>query len=134
MATTPTTPRSTSSGLASPVLVAWAVEDTESLLVAVAATDLDTVTGMLDPLTAGRAVDVLHAFPFPGHTSVRFRSLSSGPVGPVSYLHVTPRILVCRGSLSGYRSSPQRPKKESQETGVEISEPTNVPFVEDAGV
>ena len=46
-----------------------------------------------------------------GHTSVRFSCLSSGPVGPLWYLAVRlmPKISFCRGSESGYCSSPHAP-------------------------
>lgn len=128
-----------------PALAAM-VEDAVAELVAVivaapdellpVALDLDTVTGTLDPLTAGKPLRVVQPLPLSGHTSVRFRFLFSGPVGPDSYFHETPRFrkLTCRGSLSGYRSSPQRPRKESQATGVEGSAAVKVPFTGEVGV
>ncbi len=98
--------------------------------------DLVTVAGILEPLTDGKAVEVVQAVPeISGHVSLRFKPLSSGPVGPVSYFHVTFRFkkLTCTGSLSGYRLSPHLPRKYSQEIGVFESEGTNVPFVSEVG-
>jgi hypothetical protein len=90
---------------------------------------LVTVTGILDPLVAGNWLKVTHGVPdAAGHTSTLSRSLSKGPVGPDSYFHVKfrPSKFTCRGSESGYCSSPQRPRKESQEVGVDVSEGINV--------
>jgi hypothetical protein len=103
------------------------------ILVALA---LDTVTGTLDPLASGSAMSVVHACPLSGHTSFLSKSLSSGPVGPLSYLQVKLRFrkLSCRGSLSRYCSSPHLPRKYSHDTGVSGSEPTKVPFTDDVGV
>jgi hypothetical protein len=140
MTAIPTIPRLASNDLAPAVLLACPLADelllAEPVVVAVTLIDLDTVTGTLEPLTVGRTVKVVHALPLPGHTSARSKSLSSGPVGPESYFHSMLRFikLTCRGSLSGYCSSPQRPRNESQGTGVESSEPVSVPFVEDEGL
>lgn len=54
---------------------------------------IETVLGTSEPVTsAGRALNVVQAFPSSGHISFRSRSLSSGPVGPDSYLHEMPRF------------------------------------------
>lgn len=72
---------------------------TEPVAVAVTLTvvspvfEVETVLGTSEPVTrAGRALNVVQAFPLPGHTSFRSKSLSIGPVGPDSYLHETPRF------------------------------------------
>jgi len=98
-------------------------------VIVLAALVLVTVTAILDPLVAGNWLKVTHGVPdAAGHTSTLSRSLSKGPVGPDSYFHVKfrPSKFTCRGSLSGYCSSPQRPRKESQEMGVDVSEGTKV--------
>lgn len=71
------------------------------------------VTGIEDPLLTGKTVRVEQIVPdFLGHTSDRFNCLSNGPVGPDIYSQVIFRFsrLTCLGSLSGYCSSPQRPR------------------------
>lgn len=72
---------------------------TEPVAVAVTLTmvspvfEVETTLGTSEPVTrAGRALNVVQAFPSPGHTSFRSKSLSSGPVGPDSYLHEMPRF------------------------------------------
>lgn len=99
--------------------------------VVVVGLDLITVLGILEPLTAGNMLNVVQASASSGQTSVRFKFLSRGPVGPDSYLQVTLRFrkLSCRGSLLRYCSSPHRPTNESQDAGVENSDPTNVLLV-----
>jgi hypothetical protein len=97
---------------------------------------LVTVAGMLEPLVAGKTLRVVQGVPATfGQTSVRFKPLSSGPVGPDSYFHVMLKFkkLTCLGSLSGYCSSPHRPSKNSQPVGVEESEGINVPLVSEDG-
>ena len=55
--------------------------------------DLVTVTGMLEPLVAGKVLRVEQFIPTTyGQVSVRFSALSSGPVGPDSYFQVTFRF------------------------------------------
>lgn len=64
--------------------------------------DVEIVLDTLEPVTrAGRALAVVQIFTSPGHTYFRSKSLSSGPMGPDSYLHETPRFkrLSWRGSL-----------------------------------
>jgi hypothetical protein len=43
---------------------------------------------------------------------LRFKSLSNGPVGPETYFHSILKFkkFACRGSLSGYCSSPHFPR------------------------
>lgn len=72
---------------------------TEPVAVAVTLTmvspvfEIETVLGPSEPVTrAGKALNVVQAFPSPGHTSFRSKSFSSGPVGPDSYLHEMPRF------------------------------------------
>lgn len=76
--------------------------------------DLTTVTGTLVPLVAGNALSVVQFIPVTfGQVSVRFNPLSKGPVGPDSYFQVIFKFpkFTCRGSLSGYCSSPHCPRK-----------------------
>jgi hypothetical protein len=99
--------------------------------------DLVTVAGILEPLTDGKTVNVVQAVPeTSGQVSFRSNPLSSGPVGPVSYFHVTFKFskFTCTGSESGYCLSPHLPRKYSQEIGVLESEGTNVPLVSEVGV
>ena len=52
--------------------------------------NLVTVTGILEPLVAGKELSVEQFIPTTyGQVSVRFRLLSRGPVGPDSYFQVT---------------------------------------------
>lgn len=117
-------------GLDDPVVDATAVVDPTIELVLV------TVTGILEPLVAGKAVNVVHKLAFPGHVPMRFKSLSSGPVGPFSYFHsiLAFRKLTCRGSLSGYRWSPQPPRKCSHAVGKDASDGVKTPSDLEVGV
>jgi len=99
--------------------------------------DLTTVTGILEPLVAGSTVRVEQFIPTTsGQMSVRFNCLSRGPVGPDSYFQDIFKFkkLTWMGSLSGYCSSPHCPRRYSQSVGVDESEGTNVPLLEDDGV
>jgi hypothetical protein len=75
---------------------------------------LVTVAGILEPLVIGNTFKVVQGVPNTfGHTSVRFKPLSRGPVGPVSYFQamLAFRKFTCLGSLSRYCSSPHLPSK-----------------------
>jgi hypothetical protein len=95
-----------------------------------------TETGITEPLVAGSTLSVVHRLAFPGHVPVRFKSLSIGPVGPLTYFHSMLRFskFTWRGSLSGYCSSPQLPRYWSHADGVEGSEGVKVPFLAEVGV
>lgn len=54
------------------------------LTVVVAVLGNKAVLGTSELLTSGRILEMLHTCPLLGHISVRFKSLSSGPVGPDS--------------------------------------------------
>jgi hypothetical protein len=51
-----------------------------------------TETGIIEPLVAGKALSVVQRLAFPGQVPVRFRSLSIGPVGPLTYFHSMLRL------------------------------------------
>jgi hypothetical protein len=75
---------------------------------------LVTVAGIPEPLVIGNTLKVVQGVPDTfGHTSVRFKPLSKGPVGPVSYFQamLAFRKFTCLGSLSRYCSSPHLPSK-----------------------
>lgn len=75
---------------------------------------LVTVAGIREPLVIGNTLKVVQGVPDTfGHTSVRFKPLSKGPVGPVSYFQamLAFRKFTCLGSLSRYCSSPHLPSK-----------------------
>jgi len=69
--------------------VAEATLEIPVVVVVAAGVVLDTVTGILLPLTAGKVVNVTHDFvDTSGHTSLLTKPLSAGPVGPLSHFHV----------------------------------------------